>query len=287
MKRLFIGLIILLAAPTLAGPVLPVPGSPDGFPDLGYRATISSFFFNSDNEGWQMTYVGRPAGGTYELLFTNSAADWSASLGDPVGSVYQTVTEDRDQRAYWLGYIGEHGFMGDLNGLILQCNVYSSGDWTTISGQNGGAGDDDGRVYARWVVSRESDTGGTYAMYISTRSVSLDMNGFTGWETFAVNVDAGNFIRWPNSPDPGPSFLDVMSDYDQIGLYLFSGTDDIADMNGGGTTWFNDGGISRLQHFGAGALSGEATWAVDNVTVDSGVVAIEAVTLEGLKAFFR
>lgn len=288
MKNMIYALIILLmAVPAVAGSPYPVPGIPGDPHFPGGRPQISSFTFDVDHQDWQMTYVGLPPGASYEQLYPNTSALWSPTLGDPAGSVYQTVTADRDQRAYWLGYIGNHGFMDDINGLSLQGNIYSTGNWTTISGDNGGAGGDDGQVYARWVVSRESDGGGTYAMYISTRSASLDMNSFTGWETFVIDVSESNFIRWPNSPDPGPSFQDVMADYDQIGLYLFSGTDDVEDINGGGTTWFVDGGVQRLQHYGAGATAGEATWAVDNITVDSNVVQTTGMSIDALKALFR
>lgn len=285
-KTTFFALLLLVVWP-LSALALPVPGVPSGSAALAVRSAISAFHFDADNEAWQMTYVGLPPGATYETLYTNTPALWTPSLGDPAGCIYQTVDGDIDQRAYWLGFIGDHGFMGDLNGLTIQCNVYSTANWQTISSANGGVGGDDGNVYARWVVSRESDSGGTYAMYISTSSVSLDMNSFSGWTTFAVDASEANFIRWPNSPDPGPSFLDVMADYDQIGLYIFSGTDDMADVSGGGTTWFNDGGTSRLQHYGAWSTGGEATWAVDNPTVGSGVVATEATSLDALKALYR
>lgn len=286
-KLLLLTAVLLLAVPALAAQNLEVPALPGGSPAPASRTTISAFHFNTDNEGWQMTYVGLPPGATYDTLYPNELALWSSTLGDPVGSVYQTVTDDRDQRAYWLGYIGDHGFMGDLNGQMIQCSVYSTGNWTTISADNGGAGGDDGNVYARWVIARESDAGGAWAMYISNRNVSLDMNGFTGWETFAVTVSESDFSRWPNSPDPSQSFMQVMSDYDQIGLYMFSGTDDMNDVNGGGTTWFNDNGTNRVQHYGANSTGGEATWAVDNPTMADGVVATDSATFDGIKALYR
>ncbi len=278
---------LLLAIPALAAPTLDLPGLPDGMAAPTSRATISSFHFNADNEDWQMAYFGRPTGSGYDLLYTNEPALWSPTLGDPAGSVFQTVSDNWDQRAYWLGYIGDRGFMGNLNGQILQCNVYSTGNWATISGLSGSAGGDDGNVYARWVISRESDGGGTFAMYISNRSISLDMNSFVGWEAFAVTINEADFSRWPNSPDPLPSFADVMADYNQIGLYIFSGTDDMSDVDGNGTSWALIDGVYRLQHFGAISTGGEATWAVDNPTMNESVVATEATSFDNLKALYR
>lgn len=288
MKKLtMLAISIMLALPVIAAPVLEVPGLPSGNIGGMSRTDISGFYFDTDNEGWQMTYVGDAPGSAYDTLFPNEPALWSSVLGDPAGSIFETVTDDVAQRAYWMGFIGDHGFMGDLNNQMIQCNVYSTGNWTTISGLHGSLGGDDGNVYARWVISRESDAGGTYAMYISNRSVSLDMNGFTGWETFAVDVNESNFSRWPNSPDPSQSFTQVVSDYDQIGLYIFSGTDDMTDVSGGGTTWVNHNGTSRLAHYGAVSTSGNATWAIDNPTVDSGVISTQSVTIDGVKALYR
>ncbi len=288
-KLLLLAVTLFLATSALAGVTPIIPGMPDGMTASAQRTEISGFYFDTTYEDWQMAYIGMPPGNPgYETLYANEPALWSSTLGDPVGSIYQTVSDNRDQRAYWLGYIGDHGFMGDINGRTLQCNVYSTGNWTSISADNGGVGDDDGNIYARWVVSRESDAGGTYEMYISSRNVSLDMNSFSGWETFAITIDENDFFRWPNSPDPTtPSFQAVMADYDQIGLYIFSGTDDVNDINGSGTTWFNDNGISRVQHYGANSTGGDATWAIDNVTQGDGVVATESATFDGIKALYR
>lgn len=288
MKRmLMLAIVVLVASSAMAAPVLEIPGLPSGSMGASSREEISGFHFDTDNEGWQMAYFGDAPGSTYDTLYPNEPALWSSSLGDPVGSVFQTVTDGVSQRAYWMGYIGDNGFMGDLNNQMIQCNVYSTANWTTISGLHGGSGGDDGNVYARWVVARESDAGGAWAMYISNQSVSLDMNTFTGWEVFAVDVTESNFSRWPNSPDPSQSFMQVMSDYDQIGLYIFSGTDDMDDVNGGGTSWVTHEGTSRLQHYGAMATSGDATWAVDNPTVGDGVVSTQSTTFGGIKALFR
>ncbi len=288
-KLLLLAVTLFIATSALAGVTPVVPGMPEGMAAPAQRAEISGFYFDTTNDDWQMAYMGLPPGNPgYEVLYTNEPALWSSTLGDPIGSVYQTVSEDRDQRAYWLGYYGENGFMGDVNGRTLQCNVYSTGNWTTISADNGAMGDDDGNVYARWVVSRESDAGGTQGMFISRSGVSLDMNSFSGWETFAITIDENDFFRWPNNADPTiPSYQTIMSDYDQIGLYIFSGTDDLNDVNGGGTSWFMDNGTYRLQHFGANAISGDATWAIDNVTQGDGVVVTESATFDGIKALYR
>ncbi len=287
MKKLtLLTIALLVAVSATAAPILEVPGLPSGSMG-GSSREISAFYFDNDNEGWQMAYFGYPPGGTYDTLYPNEPALWSSILGDPAGCIYQTVADDLDQRAYWMGFIGDHGFMGDINGQTLQCNVYSTGNWTTVSGLNGGVGGDDGNVYARWVISRESDGGGAWAMYISNQSTCLDMNSFTGWEIFAVDVSESNFSRWPNSPDPTQSFEDVMSDYDQIGLYMFSGTDDMADVSGAGTSWGLYDGIYRLQHYGASSTGGEATWAVDNPTAGDGTISTRSVTFDGVKALYR
>ena len=286
-KLIMLAITMLVALPVMAAPAFEVPGLPSGSMGAPSREDISAFHFDTDNEGWQMTYVGDAPGSTYDTLYPNEPALWSSILGDPVGSIFQTVTDNVAQRAYWQGFIGDHGFMGDLNGQMIQCNVYSTANWTTISGLHGGLGGDDGNVYARWVVSRESDAGDTWAMYISNRSVSLDMNGFSGWEIFAVDVNESNFSRWPNSPDPSQSFMQVMSDYDQIGLYIFSGTDDMTDVDGGGTTWVDHNGTYRLAHYGTISTGGDATWAIDNPTVDGGVVPTQSTTFDGVKALYR
>ncbi len=279
-------MLVLLAGSSAFGADLVVPSHPGyGFGST-MREDISSFHFDADNEGWLGCYVGMPPTNPgYETLYPNGPALWNPTGGDPDGHIYQTVSDDRDQRAYWLGYIGDNGFMGDLDGQIIQTNVYSTGNWTTISGDNGGQGGDDGNVYARWVIAKEA--GGLYGMYISKQAVSLDMNSFAGWDAFTVDVNAGNFMRWPNSDDPSISWSEVMAEYNQVGLYIFSGTDDMTDVNGNGTTWFNDAGTYRLQHYGANAVGASATWGVDNPTVSGSTVDVEDVSLDQLKALYR
>jgi hypothetical protein len=280
---LVLTMVLLITSSVFAGELI-VPDHPGAGSGDSMRDPISSFHFDADNEGWQSCYVGI-SGASYETLYPNVPALWNPTGGDPDGHIYQTVSDDRNQRAYWFGYIGANGFMGNLDGQIIQTNVYSTGNWTTISRDNGGVGGDDGNVYARWVISRE--VSGAYGMYISKQSVSLDMNTFAGWEAFTVDVNAGNFLRWPNSDDPSISWAEVMAEYNQIGLYIFSGTDDMTDVNGGGTTWFNDGGISRVQHYGASAVGSSATWGVDNPTVSGSTVAVEGVSFDQVKALYR
>ncbi len=278
-------LLTLLVGGQAFAEVTPVPNHPGAGYGSSMLLDISNFHFDTNNEGWLHTYVGMPPGATYETLYENTSAPWSPTGGDPDGHVLQTVGSDRDQRAYWLGFIGDNGFMGDLEGRLIQTNVYSTGNWITISGANGAVGGDDGNVYARWVISRE--VGGSYGMYISKRAVSLDMNSFTGWSNLVVGVTAGNFMRWPNGDDPSITWSEVMTEYNSIGLYIFSGTDDMSDVGGGGTTWFNDGGISRVQHYGAGAISGTATWGVDNPTAGFGVISEEEVSFGQLKKLYH
>ncbi len=287
---LLLTLPVLLAATALAGNGLPVPGPTVWHAPLLNTDSrdLSQFTFDTDNENWQETYVGLPAGYSYETLYPNGPALHTMSLGDPAGCIFQTVDTEVDQRAYWMGYYGDSGFFGDIRGLLLQANIYSTSNWRTISSENGGAGGDDGNVYARWVISWTNPSDPTqYAMYIARRGVSIDLNSFSGWTEVMINVEESNFLRWPNSDWSGPDFADVMANYDQIGMYVFSGTDDLNDVNGNGTTWFNDNGTSRLQHFGAYAGSGNATWALDNVVANTGVVATERTSLDKLKALYR
>lgn len=284
-KVMFIVMLVLLAGISALAADLVVPGNPGSGSGVSMREDISAFHFDAGNEGWLSNYIYLADGLTYDSMTDRLPADWNPTGGDEDGHIYQTVGTDRNQRAYWFGYIGDNGFMGNLDGQMIQTNVYSTGNWTTISGDNGGVGGDDGNVYARWVISKQ--VGDYYGMYISKRSVSLDMNSFTGWEALTVDVNAGNFMRWPNWDDPSISWEEVMAEYNSIGLYIFSGTDDMTDVNGGGTTWYSDGGISRVQHYGANAMGGSATWGIDNPTVSGSIVAVEGVSFDQLKALYR
>jgi len=289
MKRLLLltlSLILVLAFSVTAGPMLPVPGSPAADSDAfwGVDKALTSFTFDTDNQGWLMTYIGLPAGATYEMLYPNGPADHTMSEGVPAGSIYQQVTANIDQRAYWLGYISPtNQFLGDLADASLVSHVYSTGNWQTLAN---GANGDDGNVYARWVISKSCD-GGTYDMFISTRAASVDLNSFTGWGNFSVYLSESNFIRWPNAVCGVLSFEELLQDYDQIGLYVFSGTDDVANINGGTGTWGSVGGYSRLMHYGAFATAGDGVWGVDNMHAEGNSVPVENTSFGSVKALFR
>lgn len=289
-------LTVLILAATFSMVAGAVPGLPEGSPDPASREDISTFYFNNDNEGWQSAFVGWQDGDSHDNVFPNVPAQWSPSLGDN-GAIFQEaptiagmVSDDPNTRAYWLGYIGQHGFMGNLLQKTLQCNVLSTGSWQNFSSKCAGTNE---KIVARFVVSRESDAGGTYAMYVSRGAVSLDMNSFTGWETFALSVNQETFMRWPNLDDPSQSFSEVMAHYDQIGLYLFTETDDLNNINGGEGTWicegcYNPNGICSLVHYGAyGTDNMGRIWGVDNLTANYGVVFTDSTTMGSLKALFR
>ena len=212
-------------------------------------ANATPFTYENNNQEWLQTYVGRPSSGsTYEILYSNTAADWTNSEGNLPGSIYQTAT-GINERAYWLGYITDNS-LGDLSGMQLQTDIRSTNNWQTIAG---------GNVYARWVIANEVGT--DYNMFISKSFASIDANSLNGWETHSVVMEESNFLRWPNSDANTQTFAELLSDYDSIGLYLFSGTDTISNINGGTGTWEN----SRLLHYGAYSNdSNDATWGLDN-----------------------
>ena len=243
-----IKIIIVLTALLLPGTVLSVFALP--------------YTFDTGSEGWQKDYVGRPAGGPgYDTLFPSTAATWRATNGNPAGNIYETAN-GINQRAYWMGKISDN-VLGNLTGMRLQTDIFSTNNWQTLAN---GAGGDDGNVYARWVVSNnvgdiDNDGYDEYNMFVSKRSASININLLQGWETHSVLLEENNFFRWPNSDAGTQSFTDILADYTSIGLYLFSGTDTISNINGGSGTWSN----SRLLHYGAYSNDGsEALWALDN-----------------------
>ncbi len=279
--------LLFLAAPVLVAASPPVPQHPLGGarPAISPEKSFSDFTFDSDNQGWLETYVGRPDGAGYDRLYPNTPAIHTFAEGNPPGSILQTVGVELDQRAYWQGYYGEVQFLGDLADAHLQVDVYSTGNWRTIAD---GADGDDGTVYARWVISTTCATNpALYDMFISTRSASVDLNGFTGWQTFTVDLTDANFFRWPNGVCGSLGFTDVLQAYDQIGLYIFSGTDDVADINGGTGTWISLDGVSRLKHYGGYAESGQAAWGLDNLVGGGNSVPDLPTSMGSVKALFR
>jgi len=282
LQLLILSLILILAAAATAGFPLPVPGSPAAGAGVAAK-TLSNFTFDTDNQDWLMTFVGLPAGATYETLYPNEPADHTMSEGLPPGSIFEQVTDDIDKRAYWLGYIGAPQFLGDLADASIYSDVYSTANWQTLAN---GADGDDGHVYARWVISA-SCGGGTYDMFISTRAASIDLNAFSGWQNFNVAMVQNNFIRWPNAVCGGLSFAEVLQNYDSFGLYVFSGTDDVENINGGTGTWGTVGGVSRVMHYGAFATDGDGVWGIDNIHAEGNSVAMEKSSFGSLKALFR
>ena len=249
-------LVVLLAATTMAQEA-PAPLNKSIYP-VSPGLTIPAFTFDTDNENWEETFAGRPSGFTYDTLFPNTPAIFDAGGGVPAGSLLQTAV-DINQRAYWMGYLGGVAALGDLNGQTLRADIYSSANWRTVSMDNGVVGGDDGNVYLRWQIAVEDpSTPGSYAMYVSKRAYSYDLNANAGWGEMTIEVTEDNFFRWPvNNWAGGPGFEGVMAAYDGIGLYLASGSDNLSDYDGGGTTFDT---ASRLNHYGAYATSGTASW---------------------------
>jgi hypothetical protein len=226
----------------------------------GGTVHATSFTYDAGNQGWQQSYIGRPqnSGVNYDTLYNLADADWTGVEGNPPGSIYQTAG-GIDQRAYWLGIIAESAddIFGDLHGRWLQTDIMSTNNWQTVGGQGG--------VYARWAIAKkEYELNGIpyYNMFVSYQAASIDANNLNGWETHRVRLTADNFFRWPNYDAGTKSFSQLLSDYDSVGLYIFSGTDVLSDINGGTGTW---GADNRLLHYGAYASNNDsATWGLDN-----------------------
>jgi len=221
----------------------------------GYAYALP-FYYDSNEQGWQQAFVGRPAGSAFDTLYSNSSADWRATAGHPNGNIYQTA-RGVNQRAYWMGYSSSN-FLGDLNGTRLQTDIFSSNNWQTLASGSGG---DDGNVYARWVISHDMGDG-SYNMFVSNQANSININMLAGWESHSIELDIDNFFRWPNAAAGTETLSQVLSHYSSIGLYIFSGTDSISNINGGAGTW-NSG--SQLVHYGAYSNdTNDAVWALDN-----------------------
>lgn len=220
-------------------------------------ANATPYTYDSNNDGWQQAYVGS-YGYNYDTLSANTSADWSSTEGNLPGSIYQTAG-GINARAYWMGIIADNA-LGDLTGMQLQTDIRSTNNWQTIA--NGTYGDD-GNVYARWVISNQA--GSNYNMFISNRAASINMNNLSGWETHSVSLNEDNFIRWPNYDAGTQTFSQLLSNYDSLGLYIFSGTDTISNINGGTGTWGSENNAGRLLHYGAYSKdSSDATWGLDN-----------------------
>ncbi len=274
--------VLLLAA--LAAAVPPPPGATrSAVVPMTAAKDLSGFTFDTDNEGWLQTWIGRPDGTGYDRLYDNVPADFAAGEGQPPGCIMQTVGTDLDQRAYWMGYLGTPAFLGDLHGMWLMMDFYSTGGWRTIAD---GAGGDDGNVYARWVIAVD-DGNGNYDMFVSRRAASVDLNAFTGWTTAAVQLEESNFFRWPNYVWGQYDFSGVLSNYTQVGVYVFSGTDQQSDIDGSSGTWVVLDGVYRLQHYGAYAPGGSASWGLDNLVAVENPVANREATWSRVKSLYR
>jgi len=215
-----------------------------------------SYTFDANNEGWSQTHIGYD-GRTYEAWYPIVPADWMDELDGHQGVIYQTSTTDPEGRAFWMGarFDDQTAFLGDLTGKTLVADVYSTGNWRTLGSEE---------VVNRWVIADlvyVDSAGPHFNMWVSKAPVSVDMNSFTGWETFSIELKEENFFKWPNGAVDG-TFADVLKNYDQIGLNLTSKTDDLDCYNGGSCTWGDD---YTLLHYGAYAVNGTATWALDNV----------------------
>ncbi|NPA49490.1 MAG: PEP-CTERM sorting domain-containing protein, partial [Thermodesulfobacteria bacterium] len=211
------------------------------------------FTFDTDNQGWEGINVGK-YGGAREGWGDYYPASWTAELAGKNGVIYQTGNDQPEDRPLWMGYRGDTAFLGDLTGKTLVFDVYSSGNWRTLAG--------DPPMLRFYIGNRFDD--GTWNSWAAYSTVSVDLNSFTGWRTFSIELKEENFFKWPNwQRSPDDTFADVLRNYDQIGFNLASNTDDINCFNGGDCTWSDD---NRLLHYGAIAAEGqEATWALDNV----------------------
>jgi len=209
------------------------------------------FTFDANNEGWKATRIGY-YGNFYEVMPDGWPARWKTSLAGRQGVIYQDGTADPEARPYAMA-VGVNGPF--LSGKTLVTDIYSSGNWQTLSGE---------APYVRWYVADliyTDDQGRNwYNMWVATTPVALDLNSFQGWTTYSIELKEENFFKWPNYSVPG-TFQEVLQNYDYIGLSIVS-TDQIDCLNGGPCTWSND---YQLLHYGAYAKEGTATWALDNV----------------------
>jgi hypothetical protein len=215
-------------------------------------AAASYYTFDTNGQGWESALIGRPLpSSTYDTLFANLAAPWSASSGVLPGSLYMDVGTDVTRRGYWIGIRDIPNALGAL-AVALATSISSTGNWSTIAG---------GNVMARWIIGKEY-AGGTSDMFISRGASSINLNTLgTGWNRREILLAESNFFRWPNSAANNLNFSQLLSDYNTVGLLLFSDTDTLSDVNGGPGTWTAD---SRLRHYGAYATSGTASFGVDD-----------------------
>jgi len=179
-------------------------------------------------------------------------ADWRDELAGHQGVIYQDGTTNPEGRPYSIA-AEIHG--PSLSGKTLVTDIYSSGNWQMLSGEP---------AFVRWYLADlvyEDERGNYwYNMWVARDLAALDLNSFTGWTTYPIELKEENFFKWPNYSVPG-TFDDVLRNYDYIGLSIVS-TDQIDCLNGGPCTWSED---YQLLHYGAYATEGTATWALDNV----------------------
>ena len=201
-------------------------------------ALAASYTFENDAQGWEMGYT--------DDYYNDDPANWSNSKSPTPGSIYQTAPGTTGDKAYSMGLKDITNSLGNLTNGTIRADIYSSGNWENYT-------------HARWYIATK--TGDKYNMYVSKYSDSIDLN-YTGWQQNTIEMNQENFFRWANSSfSPGEvgyqDFDSLLSDYDSIGLALYTADSDDP------TFWSNYGNIGS---YGASATSGTAEWGIDNVS---------------------
>jgi hypothetical protein len=164
---------------------------------------------------------------------------------------------------------------GDLTGQTLTAAFTRLGNqvFQTLANQP---------VRLRWTLAKYEDPNDPIdtrleTRYFSKESVSIDINDASfhnNWVNQSILMDESNFLLWPNQQMGALlSFADLLQDYDSIGFFLTTDSDDLDDYNS--NSWFLLGDTYRVPHYGAYSECFEAYWGLDNF----GVVVPEPATM--------
>ncbi len=224
------------------------------------------YTFDNSAQGWVSNTIAY-GNQSYESMTANVGAQWTADHNagtENGGSVYQTVSTDWENRAYWLGAknITPEETLGDLTGKVMSTHVRSTGNWESRV--------ENDTVYARWTIAAHDEVTDKWNMWVSKAAYSIDLNNpvfddNTGngdwWIYQSIEMVESNFFQWPNYSNGG-TFADVLQNYMSFGLTILptaSGNDDIHNF-----TYKGFGANGELLHYGAKADENSATWRIDD-----------------------